>query len=96
MFRTPVSGVASVTFAIHAEQDGGSPLWSETLEEIDDIEFMAFPRLPGYAEMAWSAQDKRDWEEYKIRLAAQGPRFTAMGINFYASPEIDWAQEPSR
>ena len=26
----PVSGVASVTFAIYAEQDGGTALWSET------------------------------------------------------------------
>lgn len=72
-----------------------APLWSETLETINDIEYMAFPRLPGYAEIAWSPQETRDWENYKIRLAAHGPRFTAMGINFYASPEIEWEQETS-
>src|SRR5580692_9534751 len=32
----PVSGAASVTFAIYAEQDGGSPLWSETQNVIGD------------------------------------------------------------
>ena len=32
----PVSGVASVTFAIYAEQDGGSPLWSETQNVLAD------------------------------------------------------------
>ena len=73
-----------------------APLWAETLETLEDIEFMAFPRLPGYAEMAWSPQDARDWEDYKTRLAAHGPRFSAMGINFYASPEIEWEQETSR
>src|SRR5919109_4338385 len=31
-----------------------SALWSETLEDIDDIEFMGFPRLPGLAEIGWS------------------------------------------
>jgi hypothetical protein len=32
----PVSGVASVTFAIYAEQDGGSALWTETQNVIAD------------------------------------------------------------
>lgn len=73
-----------------------APLWAETLETIEDIEFMAFPRLPGYAEIGWSPQEARDWDEYKIRLAAHGPRFTALGINFYAAPEIEWEQEISR
>jgi hypothetical protein len=32
----PVSGVASVTFAIYAEQDGGAALWSETQNVLAD------------------------------------------------------------
>ena len=28
-------------------------LWSETLQTMDDVEYMAFPRLPGYAEIGW-------------------------------------------
>jgi hypothetical protein len=32
----PVSGVASVTFAIYAEQDGGASLWSETQNVLAD------------------------------------------------------------
>jgi trimeric autotransporter adhesin len=32
----PVSGVASVTFAIYADQDGGSALWTETQNVIAD------------------------------------------------------------
>lgn len=31
-----------------------APLWSETLKTIKDIEYMAFPRLAGVAEIAWS------------------------------------------
>lgn len=73
-----------------------APLWSETLETMNDIEFLAFPRLPGYAEMAWTPQESRDWETYKARLAAHGPRFTALDINFYASPDIEWETETSQ
>jgi hypothetical protein len=34
----PVSGVASVTFAIYAEQDGGTTLWSETQNVLADAD----------------------------------------------------------
>jgi trimeric autotransporter adhesin len=32
----PISGVASVTFAVYAEQDGGAPLWIETQNVLAD------------------------------------------------------------
>ena len=55
-----------------------------------DLEYMAFPRIPGYAEIGWTPQAGRDWNEYKLRLAAQGPRLQALGVHFYPSPEIAW------
>ncbi|NUM48793.1 MAG: beta-N-acetylhexosaminidase [Anaerolineales bacterium] len=67
-----------------------APLWSETLEDIKDIEFMAFPRLPGYAEIGWSPQEGRAWDEYRLRLAAHGPRWQVMNLNFYRSSQIPW------
>jgi hexosaminidase len=68
------------------------PLWSETLDESPDIEFMAFPRLPGLAELGWSPATGRSWDEYRFRLAAQGPRWDALGINYYRSPQVPWDQ----
>ncbi|WP_020670279.1 beta-N-acetylhexosaminidase [Amycolatopsis nigrescens] len=67
-----------------------APLWSETLRSIDDIEFMAFPRLAGIAEIGWSPQSTHDWESYRARLAEYGPRWAAQGIDFYRSPQVDW------
>ncbi len=67
-----------------------APLWSETITTMDDIEFMAFPRLPGYAEIGWSPASSRNWDEYKLRLGAHGKRMQAMGINFYRSPKVKW------
>lgn len=67
-----------------------APLWSETLSTTRHIEYMAFPRLPGIAELGWSPADRHDWDGYKVRLAAQGPRWDAMGIDYYRSPEVPW------
>jgi hexosaminidase len=57
-----------------------------------DVEFLAMPRLAALAEIAWSAKSTHDWESFRARLGAQAPRWTAMGINFYRAPEIDWAR----
>ena len=67
-----------------------APLWSETLVTMDDVEFMAFPRLPGVAEIGWSPEAARGWPDYAARLAAQAPRWSALGINAYWAPEIAW------
>ncbi|MEO8678870.1 MAG: beta-N-acetylhexosaminidase [Vicinamibacterales bacterium] len=67
-----------------------APLWSETLVTIRDVEFLAFPRLAGISEVGWSRADARDWNAFKVRLAAHGPRLTALGVNFYRSPQVPW------
>ena len=69
-----------------------APLWSETLETMDDIEYMAFPRLPGIAEVAWTTKDQRDWAAYSKRLGAQKKRFEIMGIDYYASERVPWSE----
>jgi hexosaminidase len=65
-------------------------LWSETLQTMDDIEFMVFPRLLGEAEIGWSPPAGRGWDEYRLRLGAHGPRLAALGVHFYPSAQIDW------
>lgn len=66
-----------------------APLWTETVLTMKDIEYMAFPRIIGLAELAWSPKGQ-SWEEYRQRLAAHGERMGAMGVNFYKSPDVDW------
>ncbi|MFF1506147.1 beta-N-acetylhexosaminidase [Streptomyces sp. NPDC058326] len=67
-----------------------APLWTETLATTDDLDVMAFPRLPGVAELGWSPAETHDWDTYKVRLAEQAPRFEALGIDFYRSPQVPW------
>ncbi|QOV38169.1 beta-N-acetylhexosaminidase [Streptomyces ferrugineus] len=67
-----------------------APLWTETIAKTADIEYMAFPRLAGAAELGWSPASTHDWEGYRVRLAAQGPRWDALGIGYYRSPQVPW------
>ena len=67
-----------------------APSWSNTQPPFTWVEYMAWPKLAGAAEVAWSPVSGRNWTEYKVRLGSQGPRWTLMGINFYAAPEVPW------
>ncbi|MER6976833.1 beta-N-acetylhexosaminidase [Streptomyces carpinensis] len=70
-----------------------APLWSETLSNSTQIDYMAFPRLPGAAELGWSPAATHDWNTYKVRLAAQAPRWDALGIGYYRSPQVPWTTD---
>ena len=65
-------------------------LWTETIETLDDIEYMAFPRVIGIAEIGWSAREGRDWNEYVKRLATHGARLEKLGVNYYRAPQVPW------
>ncbi len=65
-----------------------APLWTETVKTIDDIEMLVFPRIISLSEVAWSAQEKRNWADFSKRLKAFGQRLDTMKINYYKAPEI--------
>ena len=67
-----------------------APLWSETVSNMDEAEYLLFPRLPGYAEIGWTPTELRKWEEYKDRLKVHGQRMKVMNIGFYPSKLVNW------
>ncbi|MFS4467385.1 family 20 glycosylhydrolase [Maribacter sp. 2210JD10-5] len=67
-----------------------APLWSETISTIEELEYLAFPRIIGYSELSWSTIENRDWEDYKVRLGDQAPYLDRMNVKYYPSPRIDW------
>lgn len=70
-----------------------APLWTETITNMDEIEYMVFPRIIGLAEIGWSPEEGRGWDEYKFRLAAHGPRMKALGIDYYPSKTVPWVSD---
>ncbi len=69
-----------------------APLWTETVVTPADIETLAFPRLPGIAEIGWSPREsaERTWESLRARIAAQADAWNAASVRFHASGEISW------
>ncbi|MEV0177336.1 beta-N-acetylhexosaminidase [Streptomyces sp. NPDC050803] len=67
-----------------------APLWTETVVTSEHIEYMAFPRVAGVAELGWSPAGALGWDGYKVRLAAQAERWEALGIGYYRSPQVPW------
>ena len=67
-----------------------APLWSETISNIDELEYLAFPRVIGYSELSWSTEENRNWDDYKDRLARQAPFLDRMNVKYYPSELIDW------
>ena len=67
-----------------------APLWSETVTNMKEIEYMMIPRMLGYAEIGWTQPSQRNWEDYKVRLGDQAARFKLMGINYYPSKLVPW------
>ena len=68
-----------------------APLWTETIDKLDDLEYMVFPRLPGVAEIGWTPASERNWADYRLRLGAQKKRFEALGIDYYPSAKVPWS-----
>lgn len=67
-----------------------APLWTETVTNRADMEYLVFPRLAGYAEIGWSPTEGKSWDEYKVRLAAHGNQYDIWGINYYRSKLVPW------
>jgi hexosaminidase len=73
-----------------------APLWTETIVTMADIERMVLPRLPAVAEVGWSSQTARSWASFSERIALHGARWEAMGLAYYASPQVEWFGGPRR
>ncbi len=70
-----------------------APLWSETVSNRVEAEYLLFPRLLGYAEIGWTPTEQRSWDEYRVRLASHGLRMENMDISFFRSNKVEWGQQ---
>ncbi|MGM0946181.1 MAG: beta-N-acetylhexosaminidase [Bacteroidota bacterium] len=67
-----------------------APLWTETVENRVDMEYLVFPRIAALAEVAWSPGSSRNWNDFQDRIKVMGQRWDIQGIGFYKSPLVNW------
>jgi len=72
-----------------------APLWTETVDSLQDIDYQAFPRITAYAEIGWSPVSTHNFTNFAQRVAAQGPMWDEMGITYEHSTEIPWPTGPT-
>ncbi len=61
-------------------------LWSEYIDGMAHLEYMAFPRLCALAEVLWSPKEARDWPGFQRRLAGHLARLDALGVRYFREP----------
>jgi hexosaminidase len=67
-------------------------LWSESIQNEADANYMLFPRLIAIAEVGWSPQALRDWKDFVYRLEQMLKRFDFQGINYARSAYNVWLE----
>ncbi|TBN57712.1 beta-N-acetylhexosaminidase [Glaciihabitans arcticus] len=72
-----------------------APIWTETLPTIEDVEWLAFPRIAAIAEIAWSPRTA-PFDELAPRLAAFARHLDAAGTHYFRAPEVDWLPTSDR
>jgi hexosaminidase len=57
-------------------------VWTEYMPSLNHVEYMTFPRLCALAEVVWSPQKARNWDDFVRRLPTHLQRLEALGINY--------------
>lgn len=58
-------------------------LWSEYMKTWDKVEYCAFPRIAALAEVAWSPQEARNYDNFLVRLKPTLERYKKAGVRYF-------------
>lgn len=58
-------------------------LWCERIATQDRVEWMLYPRLCALAEVLWTSEGNRDWDDFYSRITSYYPILEKLGINYY-------------
>ena len=57
-------------------------IWTEYIEGPKQVEYMAYPRGAAFAEVVWTAPNRRDLRDFKRRLVEDERRLDALDVNY--------------
>ena len=57
-------------------------LWTEYIPDAAQAEYMAYPRASALSEIAWTANERKDFDAFCRRLQTQFKRFDYIGVNY--------------
>ena len=60
---------------------GQANIWTEYIPTFEHLQYMVYPRGAAMAEVVWSDQSQRDFDDFAERLVHQFKRYEALGMN---------------
>jgi len=57
-------------------------LWTEYIFSPAKVEYMLFPRMTALSEVLWSAQQNKNYDDFKQRLIEQFKRYDLWKVNY--------------
>ncbi|MBK9981893.1 MAG: beta-N-acetylhexosaminidase [Saprospiraceae bacterium] len=57
-------------------------LWTEYIDSPEKAEYMAYPRAIALAEVLWTPVDRKNWDEFSVRLKQHLDRLDGMGVHY--------------
>ena len=63
-------------------------IWCEWIPSRERMHYMAAPRMLAIAELGWSANDRKDWADFQVRMADQFGRLNVMDVQ-YRIPDLE-------
>ncbi|SEJ81532.1 hexosaminidase [Arthrobacter sp. yr096] len=69
-------------------------LWSETIRDNHQAQWLLYPRAVSLAEVAWSGPEVRNTGDFRRRLGALGERLAKQGVVFQEAPDVEWSAKP--
>lgn len=60
----------------------GCQMWSEWIPEVNDLHNRVFPKISAYAEVGWTNNDVKNYDNFKVRMLDMTKRWDLIGIGY--------------
>ena len=68
---------------------GQAALWTERVATQDRVEWMLFPRICALAEVLWTTEENKNWDDFYQRITNFYPVMKTLGINYYEDDALN-------
>jgi hexosaminidase len=70
-------------------------VWTEYISTTQHVEYMSLPRMAALAEVQWTQPEKKNYEDFAVRLPQLIRFYQRDGLNYYKHIEKkdEWTQE---
>lgn len=65
-------------------------MWTEYIQDYQQLTYMLLPRLPAIAEVAWTPVEDQDYDDFTSRLGSHPKYWDQRGLSWHASPGVKW------